>query len=85
MNVYGRLLVHDRKPAPTRTGYVLCGLAPRSWWLRPFHKAIKRQTGSLHRSPEAEADPGGHPAGPIDLHIRPRALHPAPAPEPQSP
>jgi hypothetical protein len=85
MNVYGRLLAHDRKPAPPRTGYVLCRLAPRSWWLRPSNEAIKRQTGPLQRSPVAETDTGGRPAGTIELHIRPRALHPEPAPEPQSP
>jgi len=85
MNVYGRLLAYDRKLVSTKTGHVVCGLAPGPWRLRPFHEAISRQIGPLQRSPEAETDPGGHPAGTIDLHIRPRALHPGPASEPQSP
>jgi hypothetical protein len=85
MNVYGRLLAHDRKPVSTKTGHPVYGVTTRSWRLRPFHKAIKRQTGPLHRSPEAKTDPGARPAGTIDLHIHTRVSYPGPGSELQSP
>lgn len=56
MNVYSRRKAHDRKPASSRAGQAVCGVAPRSWWLRPVHEALNRQTGPLHRYPVI---PGG--------------------------
>ncbi len=85
MSIHGKRQTHDLKPASTRTGHVIYGLALRSWALQLFHQVVNRQTRLLHRSQKAKTDSGGRPESIFDLHIHPSPRGPESGSKPLSP